>query len=182
MSHVSTAVFEVSKEQLWSKFNEKKIGSCFTSVSSVFINSSAARTNSSAHNVLYVSWSAERMPRISKAQVCAKRASRRQTLSDTHLEFHLLSLLGVDSHNVLVMPECVSAVLLLCSHVSLQSLQHALRLEDKSWREDRVRKCQTVRLKGWFDLFAVGLCEVLIHFSALQTESYDGVLGPHWEK
>lgn len=59
-----------------------------------------------------------------------KRGTPR-TLSDTHLEFHLLGLLGVDSHNVLVMPECVSAVLLLCGHVSLQSLQHALRLEGK---------------------------------------------------
>lgn len=71
-----------------------------------------------------------------------KKAFQKQiphTHSDTHLEFHLLSLLGVDSHNMLVMPQCVSAVLLLCSHVSLKSLQHTLRLEDK------VRKCQTVR-------------------------------------
>lgn len=52
------------------------------------------------------------------------------TLSDTHLEFHLLSLLGVDGHDVLIVPEGVSAVLLLGGHVSLQSLQHALRLED----------------------------------------------------
>lgn len=49
----------------------------------------------------------------------------------THLEFHLLGLLGVDSYNMLVVPESVSAVLLLRGHVSLQSLQHTLRLEDK---------------------------------------------------
>lgn len=48
----------------------------------------------------------------------------------THLEFHLLSLLRVDGHDVLIVPEGVSAVLLLGGHVSLQSLQHALRLED----------------------------------------------------
>lgn len=105
-SLVSKAALEVSKHWLWSKFNENKIGSWFTSVNCpVFTNLSLARTNSSAHNVLYV--------------------------SHTYLEFHLLSLLGVDSHNMLVMPECVSAVLLLCGHVSLQSLQHALWLEDK---------------------------------------------------
>lgn len=51
-------------------------------------------------------------------------------LSDTHLEFHLLSLLGVNGHNMLVMPQRVSAVLLLCSHVALQCLQHTLWLED----------------------------------------------------
>lgn len=70
----------------------------------------------------------------SKAQVCAKsisEANTSHTLRHTHLEFHLLSLLGVDSHNMLVVPECVPAVLLLCGHVSLQSLQHALWLEDK---------------------------------------------------
>lgn len=54
------------------------------------------------------------------------------TYSDTHLEFHLLCLLGVDSHDSLVVPECVSAVFLLCGHVSLQSLQHALWLEGRS--------------------------------------------------
>lgn len=72
--------------------------------------------------------------------VCVKAFQKRtsHTLSDTHLEFHLLGLLGVDSHNMLVMPECVSAVLLLCGHVSLQSLQHALRLEDKG-RTESVR-------------------------------------------
>lgn len=55
--------------------------------------------------------------------------SEKHTRTHTHLEFHLLSLLGVNSHNMLVVSECVSAVLLLCSHVSLQGLQHPLGLE-----------------------------------------------------
>lgn len=57
-----------------------------------------------------------------------------------HLEFHLLSLLGVNDHDVLVMRERVSAVLLLYRHVPLQGLQHALRLQEKvGWRTDCVR-------------------------------------------
>lgn len=72
-----------------------------------------------ACNVRHVSWSAE------------KNISKQTThkLSDTHLEFHLLSLLGVDGHDMLVMRERVSAVLLLGSHVALQGLQHTLRLD-----------------------------------------------------
>lgn len=65
---------------------------------------------------------------------CLRKTYSKQiphTLSDTHLEFHLLSLLGVNSHNMLVMPERMSAVLLLCSHVTFQSLQHAIWLEAK---------------------------------------------------
>lgn len=64
-------------------------------------------------------------PHILKAKMHAK------VHAHTHLEFHLLSLLGVNGHNVLVVSECVSAVLLLCSHVSLQGLQHPLGLEGK---------------------------------------------------
>lgn len=57
----------------------------------------------------------------------------------SHLEFHLLSFLRVDSHNVLVVPQSVSAVLLLCSHVAFQSLQHALRLDVKRERKRSVK-------------------------------------------
>lgn len=122
---------------------KKEIGSRFTYVDSVLINLSVTRTNFSAHSVLYFSWPAEDSPAFKRK--CVPIASRGQiphALSDTHLEFHLLSLLGVDSHNMLVVSECVSAVLLLCCHVSLQSLQHTLWLED---RGGRVRKCQTLR-------------------------------------
>lgn len=65
-----------------------------------------------------------------RAQVCAHLNQIPHTLSHTHLEFHLLGLLGVNCHNMLVMSQCVSAVLLLCSHVALQRLQHTLWLED----------------------------------------------------
>lgn len=59
------------------------------------------------------------------------RASELGASELSHLEFHLLSLLGVNGHNMLVMRERVSAVLLLNCHVSLQGLQHVLRLQDK---------------------------------------------------
>lgn len=52
----------------------------------------------------------------------------------SHLEFHLLGLLGVNGHDVLVMRERVSAVLLLYRHVTLQGLQHALRLQEEVGR------------------------------------------------
>lgn len=81
--------------------------------------------------------SRKRSPRVSKAQACAESISSSRNL--THLEFHLLSLLRVDSHDVLVMPECMSAVLLLCGHVPLQSLQHALRLEEEVKERGRSR-------------------------------------------
>lgn len=68
------------------------------------------------------------------------RASELRASELSHLEFHLLGLLGVNGHNMLVMRECVSAVLLLDCHVSLQGLQHVLRLQDKvGQRTDSVR-------------------------------------------
>ena len=84
-----------------------------------------------------VSRSAEKRALHPKSRDVSKKI-----ISDTHLEFHLLSLLGVNSYNMLVVPECVSAVLLLRGHVSLQSLQHALRLEDKEM-ELKVCPCPT---------------------------------------
>lgn len=57
---------------------------------------------------------------------CQQKAASH--LRGAHLEFHLLSFLGVDGLDVLVVPQRVSAVLLLGGHVTLQSLQHPLRL------------------------------------------------------
>lgn len=48
--------------------------------------------------------------------------------SVSNLEFHLLSLLGVGRLDVLVMAQSVSSVLLLCGHITLQSLKHTVRL------------------------------------------------------
>lgn len=63
----------------------------------------------------------------------------------SHLEFHLLGLLGVNGHNMLVMRERVSAVLLLDRHVPLQGLQHVLRLQEQGRTEDRFCELNPLR-------------------------------------
>lgn len=45
-----------------------------------------------------------------------------------HLEAHLLGLLRIHSSHVLVVPQCVSLFLLLCSQVTPQGQQDALCL------------------------------------------------------
>lgn len=45
-----------------------------------------------------------------------------------HLEAHLLGLLRVHGSHVLVVPQCVPLLLLLCTQVAPQGQQDALRL------------------------------------------------------